>query len=122
MHILKPYFTFIYSHVSPLFFRYPVKCVLTFSELSELDEFIEIDVPHMLPNTTEKRISERHFLEAIWRHCSGLLRVFILSMKAEGALTFDAGEEQKPHPPGRGVKDGLNETRLMPYLRLKPEK
>ena len=79
----------------------------------------------MLPNTTEKTISERHFLEAIWRRCSGLLRVFILSMKAEGTLTFDVGEEQKPTPrppPPWGVKDGLNETRLMPYLRPKPEK
>ena len=76
----------------------------------------------MLPNTTEKTISERHFLEAIWRRCSGLLRVFILSMKAEGTLTFDVGEEQKPPPPPWGVKDGLNETRLMPYLRPKPEK
>ena len=77
----------------------------------------------MLPNTTEKTISERHFLEAIWRRCSGLLRVFILSMKAEGTLTFDVGEEQKPTPlPPLGVKDGLNETRLMPYLRPKPEK
>ena len=78
----------------------------------------------MLPNTTEKTISERHFLEAIWRRCSGLLRVFIFSMKAEGTLTFDVGEEQKPTPPPPpwGVKDGLNETRLIPYLRPKPEK
>ena len=76
----------------------------------------------MLPNTTEKTISERHFLEAIWRRCSGLLRVFILSMKAEGTLTFDVGEEQKPPPPWGGVKDGLDKTRLMPYLRPKPEK
>lgn len=77
----------------------------------------------MLPNTTEKTISERHFLEAIWPRCSGLLRVFILSMKAEGTLTFDVGEEQKPTPPPPwGVKDGLNETRLIPYLRRKPEK
>ena len=76
----------------------------------------------MLPNTTEKTISERHFLEAIWRCCSGLLRVFILSMKAEGTLTFDVGEGQKPPPPPWGIKDGLNETRLMPYLRPKPEK
>ena len=49
----------------------------------------------MLPNITEKTISD----EAIWRRCSGLLRVFILSMKAEGTLTFDVGEEQKPTPP-----------------------
>jgi len=107
-HIFKPYFTFIYSHVTIIF---QVPCQMrSHIQWTELTRRVHRD--RCFPYVT------KHYWE---NDCSGLLLVFILSMKAEGTLTFDVGEEQKP-PPGGGVKDGLNETPLMPYLRPKPEK
>ena len=126
LHIFKPYFTFIYSHVSPSFFRYPVKCVLTFNIFMNWVNSTSSS-RYMFAICYQTLLRKRLARDISWgdlaAYCSGLLRVFILSMKAEGTLTFDVGEEQKPPPrPLGGVKDGLNETRLMPYLRPKPEK